>query len=258
MIQKKSKNKSVPSDQSNKSVILTMCVGDISIDVIRKNIKNMHLSVYPPTGRVRIAAPLYIDDEAVRLFAISKMSWIKKNQRNFAKQERQSPRVFAERESHYFEGRRYLLRVTEVEAPPKVLIKNKTHIDLFIRPNSTIEQQQVIFNEWYRKELKSKIPGLIKKWEKIIGVQVSDWGVKQMKTKWGTCNLEQKRIWINLELAKKPDQCLEYIIVHEMVHLLERKHNDQFLAYLDKFMPKWRNLKDQLNRLPVSHGEWGY
>ena len=233
-------------------------IGDITLDVVRKSIKNMHLSVYPPTGRVRIAAPLNIDDEAVRLFAISKMSWIKKNQRNFAKQERQSPRAFAERESHYFEGRRYLLRVTELQAPPKVLIENKTHIDLFIRPNSTIEQQQVILNEWYRKELKNKIPDLIKKWEKIIGVQVSDWGVKQMKTKWGTCNIEQKRIWINLELAKKPDQCLEYIIVHEMVHLLERKHNDQFLACLDKFMPKWRNYKEELNRLPVSHGEWGY
>jgi predicted metal-dependent hydrolase len=233
-------------------------ISDFTIDVVRKSIKNMHLSVYPPTGRVRIAAPLNIDDEAVRLFAISKLAWIKKNQRKFEQQERQSPRAFAERESHYFEGRRYLLRVTEHEAPPKVIIKTKTYIDLYVRPNTSIEQRQAILNEWYRKQLKNRIPDLIAKWEKIIGVSVADWGVKQMKTKWGTCNIAQKRIWLNLELAKKPVHCLEYIVVHEMIHLLERNHNDIFLAYLDKFMPKWKQIKNELNRLPVSHGEWTY
>lgn len=233
-------------------------IDDITIDVVRKKIKNMHLSVYPPSGRVRIAVPINIDDEAVRLFAISKLSWIKKNQRKFENQERQSPRAFAERESHYFEGRRYLLRVTEHDAPPKVEIKTKTHIDLFVRPNTSIEQSQNILNEWYRKQLKLQIPVLIDKWEKIMGVTISEWGVKQMKTKWGTCNIAEKRIWINLELAKKPAHCLEYIIVHEMIHLLERHHNDQFLAYLDKFLPKWKIYKEQLNSLPVSHGEWIY
>lgn len=233
-------------------------ISDLTIDVVRKSIKNMHLSVYPPTGRVRIAAPLNIDDEAVRLFAISKLAWIKKNQRKFESQERQSPREFAERESHYFEGRRYLLRVTEHEAPPKVIIKTKTYIDLFVRPNTSIEQRQIILNEWYRKQLKNQIPLLIDKWEKIIGVTVADWGVKQMKTKWGTCNIEQRRIWINLELAKKPSYCLEYIVVHEMIHLLERHHNERFLAYIDKFIPQWRIYKEELNRLPVSHGEWTY
>ncbi len=233
-------------------------INDIKIDVLRKRIKNMHLSVYPPTGRVRIAAPLNIDDEAVKLFAISKFAWIKKNQRKFEKQERQSPRAFAERESHYFEGKRYLLRVTEQDAPPKVIIKTKSHIDLFVRPNTSIEQRQNILNEWYRKQLKCQIPMLIGKWEKIIGVTVDNWGVKQMKTKWGTCNIEQKRIWLNLELAKKPKCCLEYIIVHELLHLLERHHNEHFLGYLDKFMPKWKIYKEELNRLPVSHGEWRY
>lgn len=218
----------------------------------------MHLSVYPPTGRVRIAAPLNVDDEAVKLFAISKLAWIKKNQRKFEMQDRQMPRVFEQRESHYFEGKRYLLRVTEQNAPPRVEIKTKTYIDLFIRPNTTIEQRQNCINEWYRKQLKNQIPQLIKKWEPIIGVSVSDWGVKQMKTKWGTCNIEQKRIWINLELAKKPYNCLEYIIVHEMIHLIERHHNDNFLAHLDKNLPKWKLYKDELNRLPVSHGEWEY
>jgi predicted metal-dependent hydrolase len=233
-------------------------VSDLTIDVIRKSIKNMHLSVYPPTGRVRIAAPLNIDDEAVKLFAISKLSWIKKNQRKFEMQDRQKPRIFEQRESHYFEGKRYLLRVTEQNAPPRVEIKTKTYIDLFIRPNATVEQRQNCINEWYRKQLKNKIPQLIEKWEPIIGVSVLDWGVKQMKTKWGTCNIEQKRIWINLELAKKPYYCLEYIIVHEMIHLIERHHNDNFLAHLDKYLPKWKLYKDELNRLPVSHGEWEY
>ena len=233
-------------------------VSNFSIDVIRKSIKNMHLSVYPPTGRVRIAAPLNVDDEAVKLFAISKLAWIKKNQRKFEMQDRQMPRIFEQRESHYFEGKRYLLRVTEQNAPPRVEIKTKTYIDLFIRPNATIELRQNCINEWYRKQLKNQIPQLIEKWEPIIGVSVSDWGVKQMKTKWGTCNIEQKRIWINLELAKKPHYCLEYIIVHEMIHLIERHHNDNFLAHLDKYLPKWKLYKDELNRLPVSHGEWEY
>ena len=142
-------------------------INDLSIDVVRKNIKNMHLSVYPPSGRVRIAAPLNIDDEAVRLFAISKLSWIKKNQRKFENQDRQSPRKFAERESHYFQGKRYLLRVIEHNAPSKVQLKTKTYIDLFVRPETSIEQRQIILNEWYRKELKKQIPLIIKKWENI-------------------------------------------------------------------------------------------
>lgn len=230
----------------------------LSIDVVRKDIKNMHLAVYPPTGRVRIAAPLRIDDEAVRLFAISKIAWIRKHQRNFENQERQSPRECLERESHYFEGKRYLLRITEHNAPAKVEIKTKTHIDLFVRPSTSTEQRQVILTEWYRQQLKAQIPALIVKWEKIIGVTVNDWGVKQMKTKWGTCNIEAKRIWLNLELAKKPPRCLEYIVVHEMVHLLERHHNDNFTAYMDQFLPQWRSCRDELNQFILNHAEWSY
>ncbi|MBA4299691.1 MAG: metal-dependent hydrolase [Cyclobacterium sp.] len=231
---------------------------NLSIDVVRKDIKNMHLAVYPPTGRVRIAAPLRVNDEAVRLFAISKISWIRKNQRNFEAQDRQPPRQFKERESHYFQGKRYLLRIIEHEAPPKVVFKTKTYIDLYVRPNSTAEQKQTALNEWYRAELKKLIPPIIDKWEEKMGVTVDDWQVKQMKTKWGTCNIEKKRIWINLELAKKPILCVEYIVVHEMIHLLERKHNDRFLSLMEKFMPQWKFYKEELNRLPVSHGEWSY
>jgi predicted metal-dependent hydrolase len=230
----------------------------LSIDVVRKNIKNMHLAVYPPTGRVRIAAPLRINDEAVRLFAISKIGWIRKHQRSFVAQDRQPPRQYKERESHYFQGKRYLLRIIEHNAPPKVVIKTKTYIDLYVRPNTTTEQRQSIVNEWYRTELKKLILPIIEKWENKIGVTVADWQVKQMKTKWGTCNIEKKRIWINLELAKKPIHCLEYIVVHEMIHLLERHHNDHFLALTEKHLPHWRTLKDELNSLPVSHGEWTY
>lgn len=231
---------------------------NLSVDVVRKDIKNMHLAVYPPTGRVRIAAPLNVNDEAVRLFAISKIAWIRKHQRNFVAQDRQSPREYKQRESHYFQGKRFLLRVTEHEAPAKVERKTKTYIDLFVRPNSTLEQKQTVINEWYRAELKKLIPELIDKWENKIGVKVSAWQVKQMKTKWGTCNIEEKRIWINLELAKKPLHCLEYIIVHEMLHLIERHHNERFMSLMDKYIPQWKFYKEELNLLPVSHGEWSY
>ena len=230
----------------------------LSVDVVRKDIKNMHLAVYPPTGRVRIAAPLNVNDEAIRLFAISKITWIRKQQRNYIAQERQSPREYKQRESHYFLGTRYLLRITEKKGPAKVELKTKTFIDLFVRPNSTLEQKQFAINEWYRAELKKIIPGLIEKWEQKIGVKVSDWQVKQMKTKWGTCNIEEKRIWINLELVKKPINCLEYILVHEMLHLIERHHNDRFIALMDKYIPQWKFFKEELNRFPISHGEWSY
>ena len=230
----------------------------LSIDLVRKEIKNMHLAVYPPTGRVRIAAPLRINDEAVRLFAISKIAWIRKQQRNFEAQDRQPPRQYIERESHYYQGKRYLLWVIEKDAAPHVVLKAKTYIELYVRPNTSTEQRQSIINEWYRTELKKQIQPLVYKWQEKMGVVVDDWQVKQMKTKWGTCNIEKKRIWLNLELAKKPIQCLEYIVVHEMIHLLERHHNDRFLSLMEKYMPQWKFNKEELNRLPVSHGEWEY
>jgi predicted metal-dependent hydrolase len=233
-------------------------ISDFTIDVVRKNIKNMHLAVYPPTGRIRIAAPLNIDDDAVKLFAISKLAWIKRNQRNFKQQDRQSARSYIQRESHYFQGRRYLLRVTEHDAPPFVEIKSKTYIDLYIRPETTIAKRNEIMNEWYRTELKKQIPEIIKTWETKLGLEIDDWQVKLMKTKWGSCNIEKRKIWLNLELAKKPIYCLEYIIVHEMLHLLERHHNDTFLNYMNTYLPKWKQIKSELNKLPVSHADWNY
>ena len=235
-----------------------LTISDITIDVVRKDILNIHLAVYPPSGRVRLAAPMNVSDDAIRLFAISKLAWIKRNQRKFEGQERIAPREFKNRESHYFRGQRYLMNIIEVDAPPKVVLKNKTYIDLYVRPETPTEKRNELMNEWYRAQLKMQIPDLIEKWEEKMDVKVSEWQVKQMKTKWGSCNIEQRRIWINLELAKKPEHCLEYIIVHEMVHLLERHHNDRFHYLLETYLPNWKQLKTELNQLPVSHAEWGY
>lgn len=235
-----------------------LTISDITIDVIRKDIKNIHLAVYPPTGRVRIAAPLKVTDDSIRLYAISKLSWIKRNQRKFDEQERIPLREYKERESHYFQGKRYLLNIIEHDAPPQVVLKSKKYIELHVRPSTTPEKCQEIMAEWYRNEIKKIIPALITKWEKILSVEVNDWQVKQMKTLWGSCNIEKKRILLNLELAKKPERCLEYIIVHEMIHLLERHHNDRFMYYMETHLPNWKQLKDELNKLPVSHAQWNY
>jgi predicted metal-dependent hydrolase len=230
--------------------VAKLIVNDIEIELIKKNIKNIHLSVHPPNGRVRISAPKRMDDEAIRLFVISKLSWIKKQRSKFENQERQPEREFVSGESHYFLGERYLLNVNYTNKRKQgVKIRNKTYIDLFVREGSTKEQRQNVMKEWYRRELKALIPPLIEKWEQIIGVKVESWGVKHMKTRWGSCNTTAKRIWINLELAKKSPICLEYIVVHEMVHLLERHHNERFISYMGKFLPNWRSIKAELNGL---------
>ena len=233
-------------------------VGNITVDVVRKDIKNMHLAVYPPTGRVRIAAPLRVGEEAIRLFAVSKLGWIKRHQRKFEKQPRETSREFKERESHYFQGRRYLLRLKETTGAGYVDLKGKTYLDLYVKSDAERDYKHNVLQEWYRKELKQVIPGIVEHWEKILGLTVNDWCVKQMKTKWGSCNIEERRIWLNLELAKKPIQCLEYIIVHEMVHLLERHHNDRFRAHMDHYLPTWKQSKDTLNRMPFGHADWHY
>lgn len=225
-------------------------IDDIEIELIKKNIRNLHLSVLPPDGRVRISAPKDLNDESVRLFAISKLSWIKKQRAVFRKQERQSKRDFVSGESHYYLGQRYLLNVIYTNRRKQgVEVRNKTYLDLFVRNNVTKEQRQKVMREWYRSELKALIPPLIGKWEPIIGVKVKSWGVRLMKTRWGSCNTSAKRIWLNLELAKKTPACIEYIVVHEMTHLLERLHNDEFIIYMDRFLSNWRSTKAELNGL---------
>ena len=232
-------------------------LGNIKIDVELKNIKNIHLSVYPPNGKVKISAPERMDLDTIRVFTISKLKWIKKQQEAFRNQERETPREYLTKESHYFKGKRYLLKVIELNAKPKVILKH-SEIELYIRPNATIEKRKQILDEWYRAELKKIVPKIIEKWEKKIGVKSNEFGIKKMKTKWGTCNIKAKRIWLNLEIAKKPFECLEYIIVHELVHLLERRHNEKFVKYMNEFMPKWRFYREELNRLPFSHVDWNY
>lgn len=232
-------------------------LGDIVIDVELKDIKNVHLSVYPPNGRVRLAAPLRMDLETIRVYAVNKLGWIKKQQEKFRAQERESPREFLSKESHYYLGTRYLLKVLEKDAPPEIILKHKT-MEMRVRPDTSLKKRRAIMDEWYRARLKELVPEVIAKWEKVMGVAVKEFAVKKMRTRWGTCNPEAGRIWLNLELAKKPFQCIEYIVVHEMVHLLERNHNDAFIAYMNHFLPEWKDLRQELNKLPVSHSDWVY
>ncbi|HZL09512.1 MAG TPA: SprT family zinc-dependent metalloprotease [Prolixibacteraceae bacterium] len=232
-------------------------LGDMVIDVVLKDIKNVHLSVYPPMGKVRIAAPLRMNMDTIRIYAISKLSWIRKQQQKFQEQIREAPREFLYKEGHYFLGKRYLMKIIEKDERPFVVIKHKT-IELHIRPNTDVQKKQIVMDEWYRQQLKELAPPIIEKWEKIMGVSINELAIRKMKTKWGTCNREARRVWLNLELAKKPLECIEYIIVHELAHLLERTHNAIFIAYMDHHLPEWKQLKNELNKLPVSHVEWGY
>lgn len=233
-------------------------ISNISIDVVRKDIKNIHLAVYPPAGRVRVATPVSVSDDALRLFLISKLAWIKRKQKEFKSQERTSPREYKQRESHYFQGKRYLLRIIETNETPKVVLRSRTYIEMHIRPDATFEKRKELLTEWYRMQLKNTIPPMIEKWENNLGIRLSEWQVKLMKTNWGSCKIEKRKIILNLELAKKPVSCLEYVIVHEMMHLLERHHNERFLFLMDSHLPNWKQLRSELNNLPVSHADWDY
>jgi len=218
---------------------------DIIIEVEKKNIKNINLRVYPPHGRVRISAPRQMNQDTIHAFALSKLDWIKKQQTKLRSQVRELPKEFVDGESHYFNGNSYILKVREANVPPRIEFKQQEVI-LVVRPGTTADRIQIIFDEWYRAQLKKVIPELVKKWEHRMKVQVNDFGVKKMKTRWGTCNRKAKRIWLNLELAKRSPECLEYVVVHEMVHLLERNHNKHFYSLLDEFYPHWRLYKAEL------------
>jgi hypothetical protein len=200
---------------------------------------------------------LAVSDDAVRLAVIGKLAWIKRQQAKFEAQPRQSRREMVRGESHYYLGQRYRLRVIEHHAAGKVLLRNAS-IDLYVRPETGADQREQLVQRWYRAQLKALVPPLLEKWQVVLGVEVADWGVKKMKTKWGACTIDARRVWINLELAKKPVQCLEYIIVHELVHLLERHHNDRFQKLLDQFMPQWRLHREELNRGPLGYENWDY
>lgn len=228
------------------------------MEVVRKGIKNLHLGVYPPNGRVRVAAPLVVNNEAVRLAVIDKLGWIKRQKAKFSAQPRQSQREMINGESHYFFGQRYRLRVHEVDARARVAVRGISRLDLFVRSGTNAEQREVVLLQWYREQLKALILPLLEKWHLILGVQASHWGIKKMKTKWGSCNPAARRLWFNLELAKKPVMCLEYIVVHELVHLLERNHTERFTGLMDGFLPNWRMCRETLNGGVLGHEVWGY
>lgn len=232
-------------------------LGSISVDLTLKDIKNIHLSVHPPTGRVSISAPESMNPDAIRAFAVSRLGWIKDQQRKFIEQERETPREYIERESHYLWGERLLLQVTEKEAPPTVEVKQKK-LYLTVRPDTPQEKREEILEEWYREQLKAAAEPLIAKWEQKMNLTLQKFFVRRMKTKWGSCNPNKQTIRLNTELAKKPRECLEYIIVHEMTHLFERTHNERFIQLIDDFLPGWRARREVLNALPVRHERWKY
>ena len=226
-------------------------IANIPIDVVRKDIKNMHLAVYPPTGRVRLAVPNHTPDSKLRLFAIKKLGWIKKNVKLMENQQRETARRYVDRESHYFMGKRYLLKVEDSEVK-EIELKNKTLIFRFPNvPNlpkrERISRLELFMRGWYRDKLKDIVPGMIRKWEDQIGVGCNGWATRYMRTKWGSCNSERGTILLNVELAKKPEKCIEYVVLHEMIHLKERKHNLNFIQHLDHYMPGWEYVREELN-----------
>ena len=232
-------------------------LGDIPVEVVFKDIKNIHLSVYPPRGAVRIAAPLRMDLDTIRVFAISKLAWIKQQQKKLREQERETEREHIDRESHYVWGKRYLLKVQEMDAAPTVELKHR-HLVLRVRPGANDATRQAVVAQWYREQIKAVLPGLLAKWSPAMGVQVKRVFVQKMKTKWGSCNAATCNIRLNTDLAKKPAQCLEYVVVHELAHLLERHHNDRFIALMDAHMPHWRQHRETLNQSPLAHEQWEY
>jgi hypothetical protein len=232
-------------------------LGDFTAEVVLKDIKNVHLSVYPPDGKVRISAPAHMNLDTIRVFAISRLAWIRQQQKKLRGQPRETPREYLERESHYVWGRRYLLKIVEEDVTSEVRLQHRSML-LRVRPGTSDEKKQAMVEEWYREQIKDAAPALIAKWEPLMGVEVARFFVQRMKTKWGSCNPDSRSIRLNTELAKKPYDCLEYIVVHEMTHLLEPTHNARFVALMDRFMPNSRMRRDQLNQLPVRHEEWMY
>lgn len=235
----------------------TIQLGEITADVVLKDIKNVHLSVYPPNGHVRISAPLRMTLDNIRAYAATKLDWIKSQQVKLRSQERVLPRDYVNGESHFLWGKRYLLKVIEVEAPPQLTTKGG-RIVLQIRPGTTMQRRGQIVEAWLRSQLKAAIPSMVEKWEPRLGVEVRQFHVQRMRTKWGSCSPDRNAIRLNTELAKKPIECLEYIVVHEMLHLLEPTHNVRFGTLMNQHMAKWKFYRDELNRLPVRHEDWRY
>lgn len=225
-------------------------LGDITIDVIKKDIKNVHLSVNPPLGDVRISAPMSMNQDAIRAFAIDKLAWIKSERKKFLAQEREPAREFLERESHYVWGKRYLLEIVEADEVPHVELKHSTLV-LKVRTGTDKSKMRALLDEWYREQIKDVVPELVAKYSGRLKVSIDRLFVQDMKTQWGGCNTSRNNIRLNTDLARKSPEYLEYVVLHEMAHLLEPTHNARFTTIMDQNMPNWRQYRDELNRLPL-------
>ncbi|MDM0051397.1 M48 family metallopeptidase [Variovorax sp. J22R115] len=234
-----------------------IALGAIEADVVFKDIRNVHLTVLPPKGRVRISAPRHMQLDTVRVFALSKLAWIRDQRTKLAGQEREATREFLERESHYVWGRRYLLKLVEVEAVPSVELRHRNLV-LAMRPHADAVAKEALLSRWYRDQVRARAAGLVAEWSRTLGVDTPRIHVQHMKTRWGSCSPLRRSIRLNTELAKKPPGCLEYIVVHELVHLLEPTHNERFKALMRTFLPEWEARRRELNGLPVGHEEWLY
>ena len=230
-------------------------IGEIAIALTRKDVKHVHLSVHPPAGRVTLVAPSGTRLEVARAYAVSKLGWIRDQQARLRAQARETPREFVERESHYLWGRRYLLSVVEKDEKPSVRLSHR-RITLTMRPGSTRTKRDAVMQEWHRSLLHEVVPELIRKWESRLGVKVTGYFLQRMKTKWGGCNHEARHIRLNTELVKKPKDLLEYVVVHEMAHLIAPTHSERFVAVLNEHYPSWREARAELNELPLGAGAW--
>ncbi|MGV8814572.1 MAG: M48 family metallopeptidase [Gelidibacter sp.] len=226
-----------------------LTIGNVEVEVKFKPIKNLHLSVHPPYGKVTVSSPEFFDLEKIRVYLITKLAWIKREQKKIIHQEREGEKLFITRESHYFLGKRYLLEFKESTAN-KIILKH-SHIELYAKPEASVDAKRKVLYDWYRKELRSQIAILIQNYAAVINLPLPEFGIRIMKTKWGSCTTESRKLWFNIELAKKPIECIEYIVVHEMVHLIERNHNKNFIIMMDRYLPNWRTQKNVLNELPI-------
>jgi len=238
---------------STSSAYLT--VSGINVDVTYKDIKNLHIGVYPPMGRVRVSAPDQLDDDNVRLAIVNRLPWIKKQRQRMLDADRQTEREMVTGESHYVWGQRLRLKVIDRVGRPHVELDGDRLL-LFVEPDSTPLQRRELLSKWHRTQLRAAIPDLISKWEPRVDRQVSKWTIRKMRTKWGSCNRESGHIWFNVELATKHPDCLEYIVVHEMAHLIERTHGPRFIKLMDELLPSWRRRRDELNAAQLAHEAW--
>ncbi len=235
-----------------------LVMADFEVQTVRKNIKNIHIGVYPPDGRVRVAAPLEMSDESLRLIILSKISWIRRQKEKFLRQERETPREYVSGESHYFLGQRYILNVVQGPYRPRVQLKGLKRMDMYVNPNMSRRDKARIMERFYRLELRKILDSLVAKWEEKLKVKVSEVRIRKMKTKWGSANIKANRIWFNLELAKKSPNCIAYVVVHELTHLIERNHNKRFKGILEAVMPNWKQYRDELNEFISGDVVWKY